>query len=318
MIDFRYHLISIIAVLLALAIGIFAGSGFLGGPLLDDLERRQSNLERKNDDYKAINQSLRGELSQVNDFVAAVEPVLVEDALLSEHVVVIELEGTDTDTVDGLVEAVQGAGGIASSRVTLTDNFALDQQTDLDQLALIVESPASRPREVRRDAIREIGIAVARAGAFAGGEPRGVAAAIERLRTLLDDLDRAGFVSVEQIDSESPVPPGTSFVIAGGSTDPAPYDVAATVAELGVQIAQQGNPVIVAEPATSVWGLTTGIRDDEDVAEQVATSDQADEIEGRIATVLGLAAVRRGEDAGHYGIGPGATALIPSSPPPGD
>jgi hypothetical protein len=316
-IDFRYHLISIIAVLMALAIGIFAGSGFLGGPLLDDIERRQSSLEDRNREYRSENQDLRGELSQVNDFVAAVEPMLVEDALLSENVVVFEFEGTDSEMVDRLVEAIEGAGGVLVSRIVLTDNFALDQQTDLDQLALIVESTASRAREVRRDAAREIGLAVARAGAFAGGDPRGVTAAIENLRTLLDDLDRAGFVSVDQFEGESPVPPGTSFVIAGGSADPAPYDVEATAAGLGVEIAHQGNPAIVVEPEGSVWGLTTGIREDESVADQVATADQAEKIEGRIATVLGLAALRRGDEAGHYGIGPGATDLIPSPPPGG-
>jgi hypothetical protein len=316
-IDFRYHLISIIAVLLALAIGIFAGSGFLGGPLLDDLEKRQSSLERKNGEYRSENQDLRGELSQVNDFVEAVEPMLVEDALLSENVVVFEFESTDSEMVDRLVEAIEGAGGVPVSRIVLTENFALDQQTDFDQLALIVESTASRAREVRRDAAREIGLAVARAGAFAGGEPRGVTAAIENLRILLDDLDRAGFVAVDQLEGESPVPPGTSFVIAGGSADPAPYDVAAMTAGLGVEIAHQGNPVIVVEPEGSVWGLTTDIREDESVADQVATADQADKIEGRIATVLALAALRRGEEAGHYGIGPGATDLVPSPPPGG-
>ena len=314
MIDFRYHLISIIAVLMSLAIGIFAGSGFLGGPLLDDLENRLSSLERKNQSYKATNQDLRGELAQVNDFVAAVEPVLVRDALSGDRVVVFELEGTDSGMVDRLIDTVSQAGGVTASRILLTNKFALDQQTDIDQLALIVESAASRAREVRRDAATRIATAVARAGAFAGGEPRGVATAVEELGTLFDDLDRAGFLSVDQLDGEDPVPPGTSFVIAGGGTDPAPYDVAALAADLGQEIARQGNGVIVAESAASVWGLSTGIRNDDGAATNIATSDQADKIEGRIATVLGLAAVRRGEPPGHFGTGPDATALVP--PPP--
>ena len=151
----------------------------------------------------------------------------------------------------------------------------------------------------------------------ATGEPRGVSTAIERLRALLGDLERAGFVSIDQLAGESPVPPGTSFVIAGGSAEVAPYDVAATAGDLGFEIAEQGNGVIVAEPQASIWGLSTGIRDDDALTDHVATSDQADKLEGRIATVLGLAAVRRGEPPGHYGIGPDATALVPS-PPPGD
>ena len=36
--DFRFFLISIVAVFLALGIGIVLGSGFLGDPLLDTLD----------------------------------------------------------------------------------------------------------------------------------------------------------------------------------------------------------------------------------------------------------------------------------------
>lgn len=313
MIDFRYHLISIIAVLMSLAIGIFAGSGFLGGPLLDDLENRLDNLEEKNRDYKATNQDLRGELSQVNDFVSAVEPMLVENALSGERVVVFEFEGTDSGLVDELLRSIERAGGVTASRIQLSDKLALDQQTDLDQLALIAESPDDRPREVRREAAQDLGIAVAAAGSFAGGEPRGVSTALQALRELFDELERADFLSVDILDGDVAVPPGTSIVIAGGSPEPAPYDVAAFTAELARVIAHRGSSVIVAEPRNSVWGLATGVREDESVTDEVATSDQADTLEGRIATVLGLAAARRGE-IGDYGVGPGATALLPTPP----
>lgn len=313
MIDFRYHLISIIAVLLALGIGIFAGSGFLGGPLLDDLERRLGSLQEKNNTYKDTNEDLRSELALAGDFVRAVEPMLVGGSLSDERVVVFELEGTDSAVVEDLLGTVEQAGGVSVSRVLLRDKLALEQQTDLDQLALIVDSTDDRPREVRREAAQDIGIAVAAAGSFAGGEPRGVASAAQDVDALFEELDRAGFLSVDQLEGDDPVPPGTSFVIAGGSGEPAPYEVAAFVAELARVIAHRGSGVIVAEPRASVWGLATGVREDEAATDEVATSDQADTIEGRIATVLGLAAAGRGE-VGDYGIGPGATSLLPTPP----
>jgi hypothetical protein len=313
-IDFRYHLISIIAVLLALGIGIFAGSGFLGGPILDDLEHRLSSLERKNDDYKATNQDLRSELDRADDFARAVEPMLVGGSLDGERVVFFEFEGTDSGVVDELVDEVERAGGVTASRILLRDKLALEQQTDLEQLALIVESPDSRPREVRRETAQDLGIAVAAAGSFAGGEPRGVASAVETVRALFDQMDRAGFISIDQLDGNEAVPPGTNFVIVGGGTEPAPYEVATFATELGRVIAHRGNGVIVAEPRASVWGLATGVREDDGATDEVATSDSADTIEGRIATVLGLAAARRGE-VGDYGTGPGASALLPTPPP---
>ena len=44
MIDFRYHLVSIIGIFLALAVGIVLGTTALNGPVLDDLRGRIDDL----------------------------------------------------------------------------------------------------------------------------------------------------------------------------------------------------------------------------------------------------------------------------------
>ncbi|HZB78913.1 MAG TPA: copper transporter, partial [Actinomycetota bacterium] len=58
MIDFRYHLISIIAVFLALGIGILMGSLVLGENLVDQLERDLAGIERRNDELQAAIEEL--------------------------------------------------------------------------------------------------------------------------------------------------------------------------------------------------------------------------------------------------------------------
>ena len=45
MINFRFHLVSLIAVFLALAVGIVMGYGVLGQPTVDTLQRRIDNVE---------------------------------------------------------------------------------------------------------------------------------------------------------------------------------------------------------------------------------------------------------------------------------
>lgn len=314
MIDFRYHLISIVAVLLALAIGIFAGSGFLGGPLLNNLRSRLNSLEDINKSRRQANSDLRAELREAGEFTQALEPLLIRDALLSDRVVIFKLEGADGDMVDGLRQEVEQAGGTVPSIITLTDKFALEQTADSDQLALIVHSAEAKPADVRKDAAEQIASTAATAGAFAAGEPRGASAAVARWHALLDQLERAGFVEVDQIDGEEPVPPGSDFLIAGGSNDPAPYGVGPFVIEMAQTIASSENAVVVAEPDNSVWGIDTAIRDDANAASIVATVEAGDTIEGQISMVLGLAAAKRGE-VGHYGRGPGATALVPSPAP---
>lgn len=316
MIDFRYHLISIVAVLLALAIGIFAGSGFLGGPLLDDLRGRIKSVKTTNDKVRSQNDDLKGQLRQADDFTEAVEPLLIDQSLTGRRLVIVQLEGSNQDAADGLRDELERAGGVVASRITFTNKLALEETTDREQLALIVESAAERPGELRIAAAEKFGSGAASAGAFAGGEPRGASAAAARFDALVDQLERAGFVSVEQLEGAEPVPPGSDFVIAGGGGEPASYDAGAFVTALGTEIAQRGNPVIVTEPSDSVWGLSTAVRDDPDAEAAVATVDYAETPPGRIATVLGLVALRRGE-AGHYGTGPGADGLVPTPSPGG-
>ena len=48
MINFRYHVVSLTAVFLALAVGLVLGSTVLNGPMLDALENRVNNLGRDN------------------------------------------------------------------------------------------------------------------------------------------------------------------------------------------------------------------------------------------------------------------------------
>ena len=44
MVDFRYHLVTIIAIFLALAVGIVVGTTALNGAILDDLRGRNADL----------------------------------------------------------------------------------------------------------------------------------------------------------------------------------------------------------------------------------------------------------------------------------
>ena len=48
MVDFRFHLISIVAVFLALGLGILVGTGFLGGALVEELEGNIEAAEARN------------------------------------------------------------------------------------------------------------------------------------------------------------------------------------------------------------------------------------------------------------------------------
>ena len=53
MINFRYHVVSLTAVFLALAIGLVVGTAALNGPLSEDLKDKVNALSQQNQQYRA-------------------------------------------------------------------------------------------------------------------------------------------------------------------------------------------------------------------------------------------------------------------------
>ena len=81
MIDFRYHLVSLIAVFLAVALGIVIGTTALNQPILADLENQVGALTQDKRDLEDSNQVLQAQLDTGDAFEEAVAPALVAGSL---------------------------------------------------------------------------------------------------------------------------------------------------------------------------------------------------------------------------------------------
>ena len=295
MIDFRYHLISIIAVLLALSIGVVLGSGLLGEPLLDDLERNVSELEERNRDYRTQIDDLSRRISSQEDFVDAVAPYALAGSLDGEDIVLLTFEDTSGGAVDQLVEAVEIAGGTVMSRIEFTNKMELGDDLARDELGLVIGSVTSRVGPLRIEAARLIG---ARARVAAAADRGG----LQRANALFAELEEAGFVAVDRDGTVDAVPEGARFLVAAGSKDPPGYETGLFVRELGMALAAEEESVMVGEVAESAWGVVTAVLEDGAAREVISTVEGIDEETGRIAAVLGFAAALEGGDAGHYGL----------------
>ncbi len=73
MIDFRYHLISIVAVLLALSVGIVMGTGVLGGPALEILNDKVDSVSQRNDELNAEIDELTERIRSQEEFAKGAE-----------------------------------------------------------------------------------------------------------------------------------------------------------------------------------------------------------------------------------------------------
>lgn len=312
MIDFRYHLISIIAVMLSLALGILVGSGFIAGRLFEDLEARVDSVSRSNDRLRSLGDELRGQLEERDEFARAVLPHLVDQQLRGEALVVIVFDGTDGAMTSSIEQELEHADAEVHGTLRLSDRFRLEGVADREQLALILRSVLSSGDELRAEMGRAVGVRAA-ASAAAPSRPAPLPD-VARLHAIVDELEDAGFVSASFESEERYIPPGASFVIVGGSNDEPPFPAQEMALPLVTALAEGGAAVLVAEPSASTWDLVSAVRQEPQSADIVATVDSAETIAGRVAVVLALAAADRG-DPGHYGTNPGASGLLP--PPEG-
>jgi hypothetical protein len=106
----RYHAVSLIAVFLAIAIGILIGAEFGG----DTLNRTRRNLEHSLtgnlQDAREHSDTLAGELGRSNEFADRVYPVLVRNQMRGERIAVLALGGLPGDITDSIEEALAPTG----------------------------------------------------------------------------------------------------------------------------------------------------------------------------------------------------------------
>jgi len=109
-IDFRYHLVSIVSIFLALAVGILLGAGPLQEDLGKTLSNQVSTLRKEKDALRTQLDQAQTRVDASDKFVTAVTPALVESRLGGRSAVVVTLPGTDK-------ALVSASSAVASSRM---------------------------------------------------------------------------------------------------------------------------------------------------------------------------------------------------------
>ena len=230
MIDFRYHLVSIVAVFLALAIGIVLGSTELQGGTLDALRSTSDSLQNQLNAASAARDSYEQEANAGDTFVQTAEPKLLADMLTGERIVLVTEPGAPSSVISGIQTAAKDAGATITGTIALQPKFndlSGTNRASLSQLngtlALadgITLAPATDTQTVyQQDAAQLIAAAILEK---TGGQPElsGLDA-----QTLLKEYENGGYLSVS---SGTPTDGASLAVIvtpqatsADGPNDPA-------------------------------------------------------------------------------------------------
>jgi len=122
-VDFRYHLTSLIAVFLALALGLLLGSNFIGGSSIEkqvakSLERQFSQLREENRRQQESIEELRERLKKSEEFERGVLPSLVDKRLSWRRVAIVQT-GDYSEAVQNAKSALEAAGARVTSVTTI-------------------------------------------------------------------------------------------------------------------------------------------------------------------------------------------------------
>lgn len=319
MVDFRYHVVSIVAVFLALGIGIVFGTTAINRAILNDLDR---NVARLTEEKRALDGERRDLAEQTDDAEAwgkAVYPQLVAGVLTGERVVVVSAPGLSRDVRDEVVKQLGAAGATVTGRIRLSNAFTAPlRAAELDDL-VIRELPTglTLPGAGSTAAQR----AMAELAYVLGTESTGPTPPAALTRVLAGFRER-GFLAV---DGDSVVPAPTVVVLLPGFVQPptpSPSPTAEPATPIAVDLVAAlsrltPRPAVIA--AAPDGGSVSGteledIRADADMKEVVTTVDDVDLVYGQAALVLAIDEARRGGH-GHYGNGVGADAPIPTRTP---
>ena len=316
MIDFRYHLVSIVAVFLALAIGIVLGATELQGSVIDGLRSESNALKNELSAANADSSRYEQAVGASDQFLQTAEPKLTSGMLTGDRIVFVTEPGAPSAVIDG----IEKAAGAGYAGATITGTIALEPKfNDLsgttrsslsainanlaatDSIGLV---PAADEQTVyQQNAAQLIGDAIL-------DQPVGQAVVtVPEAQAILKSYVQGGYLT---ISSGVPTDGANLAVIvtpqattADGPNDPADQILLAIAA----QFANASAATLVAGPSSAPPSAISVLRGSS-VSGQVSSVDNADTTLGQISTIWALANQVAGEKPNSYGVS-GASAVSP-------
>ncbi|SDE04552.1 copper transporter [Glycomyces harbinensis] len=308
MINFRYHLVSLTAVFLALTVGLILGTAALNGPAIDAMQSSTQTLRDSNEQLRAENDQLSDQLGEDQAFANAIAPSYLAGKLTGRNIMVVALPGADTGVVDGAVEMLGYAGATVSGRISVLDDF-FDPASG-DQLADLADTttPATIQAPVTYDGVAAMSYVLA---AVATGEADGTTVEIAPgdITTVTTALTDLSMLTVET--APTGVADGVLILAGAGSPDSDAEDRNAGIVSFTTAFAADDPTVYAATTSTGDGNPIATLRSDDNTT--VATVDNVASPQGQIAAVVALADFIANGTVDHLGIGEGASGLLPGA-----
>lgn len=305
MINFRYHVVSLTAVFLALAVGMVLGTAALNGPVTEDLYSEAQSLRKSNAQLRDQIAEMEDELATREEYVKEAAPLLLDAKLAGQKILVVAVPGADPDQVAAVVENLRLAKANVTGTLRFTERF-LDPASREDARDLATRLLPPNVKEVPSDADGITASAALLGAVLLTHDPEVTAA--DRTTVL------TGYETGKLIDVDKKITAPASGAIIVSNLPVTEADAAERNAAAVTTIEQFGKagPLVVAAPGTGGEGnAIAAVRDDPALNKLVSTVDNVNTSLGQLSTVLALVQRMVDHKAGHYGISDTADGRIP-------
>ena len=307
MIDFRYHLVSLISVFLALAVGVVLGAGPLQNSLGTALNDQVTALRENRNATQAKLEQTETAVNERDSYITQAASGLLPGTLASKNVAMVLLPEAKAEDADAITTQLKNAGATVTGRVSLTSTWVdLSRENYRSTFSGQVQGHLGSTNS--KDANGILGEALAKA----------LTANDDSSRVLMDMLsvtvDKSGtpFISVDS----TPTAAAEMIVVVGPRPQASSGKGATVEASPGEDPkawakALEGTagraPTVVVGSADGDGGVVGIIRSEK---AKVTTIDSVGQIAASVSTPLALASTRAGT-IGHYGFDKGAEAVMP-------
>jgi hypothetical protein len=322
-INFRFHLVSLVAVFLALTLGIVMGSTVIDRAIVDRLSSQIDSVKKRADAERAENRVLRDQIKGLETFIAQSQPQVTGRRLNQVSVTVVAVRGVPAEDVKAATDLLKAAGALVAGVLWIEDGLSATDPGARTKLVEAVGDSGRAIADLRQDALEALGHRLASgARVVTASTP-----ALSGVDTLVA-LNEAGLVSFDTLGGGAvgldswPTPNTRMLLVDGSQAHPPPGTISLPILRAA---AAAGGRLALAEvfrptPTIKARGAAVrGVREDPALSRVISTIDDLDELRGQVALTLAVQELGTGR-AGHYGQGPGATSQLPTpeaAPPEG-
>ena len=311
MIDFRYHLVSIVSIFLALAVGIVLGAGPLKGELGATLTKELAGLRQDKADLNKQLQQARADSEARDAYIAETNPVVLAGVLQDRRVALVVLPGADAAVAEATAATLRSSGAAVVSTTSVSEEWVATDPARVTARDTAVTTAAA-----------EAGVDVSDSGSVAPRDillaalltvPAGNPSAALSPATAQKGLDALAAADLLKIDTEG-FELADLVVVVSGVTTQGDADARQQAADRWVDLVialdtRSSGALVAAEVTTSGAGVSVveAVRNNATATKGVSTVDNAGGAMGQASVVHALAEQAAG-DVGQYGLAAGADA----------